>query len=121
MRNWQRLHVAIDKLKYLDLVLPCRASALVCLACALLLQCTCATWPRPLQEYVEAIAPLVEPSEAGSAEQAKQLTELVNEILLICVCIKTADISTLRKFHCFCLDSRSPAEAPVRARQRSCC
>ena len=70
-----------------------------------------------MQDYVEALAPLVPAAGSGHAEAARQLMELVNEILLICACVGAADFSTMRRFHCFCLDSTSPAEAPV----RPCC
>ena len=60
------------------------------------------------------MGPLVTQVEETSLPAAmKELTILVDEIVLLCACMGAASPANMRKFHCLCMDVESPAEAPV--------
>ena len=50
----------------------------------------------------------------------KELSSLVDEIVLICACVGAASPANMRKFHCLCMDADCPAEAPVSRSEPFC-
>ena len=67
------------------------------------------------------MGPLVREVEETSLPTAmKELSSLVDEVVLICACVGATSPANMRKFHCLCMDADCPAEAPVRPALRTC-